>query len=53
MDLEITHEDSKTIAGETQRYEQMKENIRNIKSSDEKDELSKNSRNIRKNSGNV
>ena len=31
----------------------MKKNVTNIKSSDEKDELSKNRRNIRENSGNV
>ena len=31
----------------------MKENIRMMKSGDEKDELSKNNKNIRKNSGNV
>ena len=41
IDLEITHEEIKTIVNEKQRYEQMKENIRNIKSSDE---LSENSR---------
>ena len=47
IDLEITHEEFKTIIDEKQRYEKMKENIRNIKSSDEKDELRKNSRNIK------
>ena len=41
IDLEITHEEIKTIVNEKQTYEQMKENIRNIKSSDE---LSENSR---------
>ena len=48
--LEITHEEFKTIVNEKQRYEQMKENI---KSSDEKDELSENSTNNKKNSENV
>ena len=44
IDLEITHEEFKTITNEKERHEQMKENARNIKSSDEKDELCKNSR---------
>ena len=53
IDLEIIHKEFKTIVNEKEKYEQMKENIRNIKSNDEKDELSENSRNIRKNSENV
>ena len=36
LDFEITHEKFKTIVDEKQRYEQMKEDIKNIKSSDEK-----------------
>ena len=51
--LEISHEEFKTIVNEKKKYEKMKENIRNIKSSDEKNELSKNNKNIRRNSGNV
>ena len=40
IDLQITHEELKTILNEKERYEQMKENIRNIKTNDE---LSENS----------
>ena len=40
IDLQITHEELKTIMNEKERYEQMKENIRNIKTNDE---LSENS----------
>ena len=50
IDLDISHEEFKTIVNEKEKYEQMKENIRNTKS---RDELSENSRDIRKNSGNV
>ena len=53
IDLEISHEDFKTIVNEKEKYEKMKENIRNIKSNDEKDEVSENSKNIKKNSGNI
>ena len=49
IDLEIIHEEFKTIVDEKQRYQQMKQNIRNIKSSDEKDKLSENTRNNKKN----
>ena len=45
IDLKITHEEFKTIFDEKQRYEQMKENIRNIKISDE---LSENTRDNKK-----
>ena len=49
IDLDISHdEEFKTIVNEKEKYEQMKENIRNTKS---KDELSENSRDIRENSG--
>ena len=50
IDLEISHEEFKTIVNEKEKYEQMKESIRNIKS---RDELSENSRYIRDNSGNA
>ena len=36
----MSHEEFKTIVQEKVKYEQMKERIRNIKSSDKKDELS-------------
>ena len=47
IDLEISHEEFKTIVNEKEKYEQMKENIRNTKS---RDELSENSK---ENSGNA
>ena len=50
IDLDISHEEFKTIVNEKEKHEQMKESVRNIKS---KDELSENSRNIRENSGNA
>ena len=50
IDLDINHEEFKTIINEKEKYEQMKESIRNIKS---RDELSENSIDIRKNSGNA
>ena len=49
-DLDISHEEFKTIVNGKEKYEQMKENIRNTKS---RDELSENSRDIRENSGNT
>ena len=49
-DLDISHEEFKTIVNGEKKYEQMKENIRNTKS---RDELSENSRDIRENSGNA
>ena len=48
IDLDISPEEFKTVVNEKQKYEQMKESIRNTKS---RDKLSKNSRNIRKNNG--
>ena len=50
IDLDISHEEFKTIVKEKEKYEQMKESIRNTK---DRDELSENSRDIRKNSGNA
>ena len=49
IDLGISHGEFKTIVNEKEKYEQMKENIKNAKISDEKVELNAN---IRKNSGN-
>ena len=48
IDLDINHEEFKTIVNE--KYEQMKENIRNKKS---RDELSENSGDIRENRENA
>ena len=50
IDLDISHEKFKKIVNEKEKYEQMKESIRNIKN---RDELSENSRDIRENSGNA
>ena len=50
IDLNISHEEFKTIVNEKEKYEQMKESIRNVKG---RDELSENSRDIRKNSENA
>ena len=36
IDLEVTHKEFKTIVNEKEKYEQVKENIRNIKGSNEK-----------------
>ena len=50
IDLDISLEKFKTIVNEREKYEQIKESMRNTKS---RDELSENSRDIRENSGNV
>ena len=50
IDLDISHEEFKTIVNEKEKYEQIKESIRNTKS---RDELSENCREIRENRGNA
>ena len=50
IDLDISHKEFKAIMNEKEKHEQMKESIRNIKS---RDELSENSRYVRKNNGNA
>ena len=50
IDLDISHEEFKTIMNEKEKYEQMEESIGNTKS---RDELSENGRDIRKNIGNA
>ena len=50
IDLDISHEEFKTIVNEKEKYEQMKEKIRNTKS---RDELSEGSRDIGKTSENA
>ena len=50
IDLDISHEEFKTIVNEKEKYEQMKENIKNTKS---RDGLSENIRDIRENNGNA
>ena len=49
-DLELSHEEFKTIVKGIEKYEKMKESIRIIKCSDE---LSKNHRSIRENGKNA
>ena len=49
IDIEISHEEFKTIVNEKEKCERMKENIRMMKSSDE---LSENNKSIRENRGN-
>ena len=49
IDLEISHEESKTIVNEKKKYEQLKETFRNIKTNDELHENStSNKKNIEK-----
>ena len=50
IDLDISHEEFKTIVNEKKKYEQMRESVSNIKN---RDELTGNSRDIRKNNGNA
>ena len=49
IDLEISHEEFKTIVNEKEKYEKIKESVRMMKSSDELNENNKN----RKNNGNA
>ena len=53
IDLEISHKEYKSIINEEENYRRLKENIRIMKSDDEKDELSENCENIRENNGNA
>ena len=53
IDLEISHEEFKTIVNEEENYRRLKGNIRMMKSNDEKDELIENKKNIRKSIGNA
>ena len=46
LHLEISHEEFRTIINEKEKYDRMKESIRNKKCNDENDELSENSTNI-------
>ena len=50
IDLDISHEEFKTIVNEKEKYEEMKENIRNTKS---RDELGENSKDVKENNGNA
>ena len=51
--LEISHGKYKTNVNENEKYDSMKESIRNIKTSNEKDELTENSKNNRENNKNI
>ena len=54
IDLEIIHEEYKSIIDEEENNRRLKENIRMIKDcDDEKDELSENIKNIRENNENM
>ena len=53
IDVEISHEEFKTIVNEKENYRRLKGNIKMMKSNDEKDELSENKKNIRKSIGNA
>ena len=50
INVELSHEEFKTIVNEKEKYKKMKESIRMMKSSDE---LIENNENIRKNNGNA
>ena len=50
IDLEVSHEEFKTIVEEKEKYEIMEERIRMMKSSDE---LIENNQNIKKDNGNA
>ena len=50
INLDISHEGFKAIVNEKGKFEQMRESIRNTES---RNELSKNSRDVRKNNGNA
>ena len=52
INIEISHEEYKSIINEEENYRRLKENIKVMKSEDQKDELSENNENIRENSGN-
>ena len=49
IDLEISHEEFKTIINEEENYRRLKEVIRMMKSDDESNELTENNKNIREN----
>ena len=50
LDLEISHEEFKTIVNEKEKYEKMKEDIRIMKSSEE---LSRHNKSVTENKGNA
>ena len=50
IDLDVSHEEFRTMVNEKEKYEQMKESIKNTKS---RDELSENSRDFKENGKNA
>ena len=53
IDVEIYHEEYKSILNERENYRRLTENIRMMEGNDEKYELSENNKNIRENSKNA
>ena len=53
IDLEISHEEHKSIINDEENFRRLKEYIRVIKSNDKEDELSENNKSIKENNENV
>ena len=53
IDLEISHEEHKSIINDEENFRRLKEYIRMIKSDDKEDELSENNKSIKENNENV
>ena len=53
IDLEISHEEHKSIIKDEENFRRLKEYIRMIKSNDKEDELSENNKSIKENNENV
>ena len=53
IDLEISHEEHKSIINDEENFRRLKEYIRMIKSNDKEDELSENNKSIKENNKNV
>lgn len=53
IDVEIYHEEYKSILNERENYRRLTENIRMMEGNDEKYELSESNKNIRENSKNA
>ena len=53
IDLEISHEEHKSIINDEENFRRLKEYIRMIKSNDKEDELSENNKSIKENNENV
>ena len=53
IDLEISHEEHKSIINDEENFRRLKEYIRMMKSNDKEDELSENNKSIKENNKNV